>query len=282
MGFLRSVFISAFVAFLYLALGYALVELIRGMSPVGSWAGLAIATAGPAAFFTWVFLYQPARTSRHPLAITIVSGLGLAITMAMSFRYDTAAGIVHFWAGLAFIGWVLFVRWYSPFKNRNVIALSVGNKLPDFELQDIDNESVSSNSFRGKSHIFLFYRGNWCPYCNAQVREIAQRYREIKDAGAEVILISSQSQSKMRALAVRHNAPMVFLQDVENCAAKKLGILDEWGTPLGLQLLGYASDTTLPTVLITDESGQIIYSHQTDNYRLRPEPQEFLKILATK
>ena len=122
MAFLRSVFISAFVAYLFASALYALVELLRGMEPAWSWAGLLLASGAPAGFFAWVFLTRPARTAAHPLGISIASGLGLAITMATSWRYGDAAGVIHIWAGAALVSWVLFVRWYSPFTNRNALA----------------------------------------------------------------------------------------------------------------------------------------------------------------
>ena len=73
---------------------------------------------------------------------------------------------------------------------------------------------------------------------------------------------------------------MIFLRDADNAAARQLGIFAPWGTPMGVQLLGYDTDTVLPTVVITDADGNILYSHLTDNYRIRPEPAAFLDILA--
>jgi hypothetical protein len=46
-----------------------------------------------------------------------------------------------------------------------------------------------------------------------------------------------------------------------------------------MQMIGYESETVLPTVIITDETGKIIWTHQTDNYRVRPEPDVFLDVL---
>ncbi len=43
--------------------------------------------------------------------------------------------------------------------------------------------------------------------------------------------------------------------------------------------MGYDSDTVLPTVIITDEKGKIIFVDLTDNYRVRPEPETFLQII---
>ena len=70
--------------------------------------------------------------------------------------------------------------------------------------------------------------------------------------------------------------------DANNQVAQQLGIFAKNGLPLGLQVFGYENDTVLPTVLITDATGKIIFADLTDNYRMRPEPATFLAILDEK
>ena len=279
MNFLRSAFVSAFATYLAAASIFALVQLARGMDPILSWLGLALAALGPLTFFVWIMAAKPARTARHPVEYSIVSAMGLAIALAISWRYGTAAGTTHLWAGFALIGWIIYLRWYSPFKNRPVAALVPGSPLPEFSLQNTGGETVNSSLFRGRPHILLFYRGNWCPFCTAQIRELARQYRDLESAGAVVVLISPQPLTEHRKLAKRFDLPMQFLRDPGNKAAKILEIFAPWGSPMGMQLLGYDSHTVLPTVVICDERGVILYSHLTDNYRIRPEPAEFLKVL---
>jgi hypothetical protein len=57
--------------------------------------------------------------------------------------------------------------------------------------------------------------------------------------------------------------PFQFLVDPNNQAARQLGIAAKHGVPMGLQMSGYASETVLPTVLIADEKGQILFADQT-------------------
>ena len=49
-------------------------------------------------------------------------------------------------------------------------------------------------------------------------------------------------------------------------------------------MLGYDSETVLPTIIITNTNtkGHILWAHETDNYRIRPEPDTFLKVLREK
>jgi len=282
LNLLKSIFISGFVTWLAVVSLYAFTQLIRGSEPLISWLGLALAAFSPLVFFIKAFAFKSPRTPRHPVEYSVLSGLGLVVTMAMSFRYGQAAGAIHVWAGITLLAWLVYLRWYSVFRGRDAQALQVGSVLPEFRLESQDGHVVSSESFKAKSHLLVFYRGNWCPFCTAQIEELAAAYRRLKEKGISVILISPQSIKKNQALAARFDVPMIFLRDRQNAAAKQLGILHEWGTPMGMQVLGYESDTVLPTVVLTDEQGQIVFSDQTDNYRVRPEPTAIEALLSAK
>jgi peroxiredoxin len=285
LNLLKSIFISGFVSWLAIVSAYAFSQLLRGSEPLLSWLGLALAAFAPLVFFIKAFLFKSPRTPRHPVEFSILSGLGLAVAMAMSHRYGQAAGLIHVWAGATLLGWLAYLRWYSVFRGRDAKHLKVGTPLPDFQLESLDGHVVSSESFKAEPHLLLFYRGNWCPFCTAQIEELSAGYKKLQSMGVSVVLISSQSIKKNQALASRFDVPMVFLRDRDNMAAKQLGILHQWGTPMGLQMLGYDSDTVMPTVVLTDAQGQIVYTDQTDNYRVRPEPQDFeilLKVINEK
>jgi len=272
MNLLKSVFISFFISWLVILSLYAFTQLARGAEPSLSWLGLALAAFSPLVFFIKAFVFKSARTPRHPIEYSVLSGLGLAVTMVMSFRYGQTAGSIHVWAGLTLLGWLVYLRWYSVFRGRNARALQIGSQLPVFALETLDGHRVSSETFRSGRHLLLFYRGNWCPFCIAQIEELATHYQQLASKGINVILISPQPGKKNQQLAERFAIPMTFLRDPHNTAARQLGLLHQWGTPMGLQLLGYDSDTVMPTVIMTDTSGLIVMCDQTDNYRLRPEP----------
>ena len=61
--------------------------------------------------------------------------------------------------------------------------------------------------------------------------------------------------------------------------ARSLGIELENGPPFGMQALGYESETVLPTVIVVERGGRILWADETDNYRVRPEPETFIEIL---
>lgn len=277
MNLLKSVFISGFITWLTIVSLYALTQLVRGMDPMISWLGLAMCALSPLSFFINAFLFRSPRNARHPVEFTLLSALGLVLTLAMSYRFDRAAGVIHIWAGLTVIFWLAYLRWYSVFRGRDTSKLKVGSKLPEFRLETMEGHTVSSQSFMAEPHLILFYRGNWCPFCTAQIEELASSYQRLESAGIKVVLISPQPTRKNQAMAARFQLPMLFLRDRNCSAARQLGLLHRWGTPMGMQLLGYESDTVMPTVVLTDQYGKIVFCDQTDNYRVRPEPEAWLE-----
>ncbi|HEY9033855.1 MAG TPA: redoxin domain-containing protein, partial [Pseudomonadales bacterium] len=175
-------------------------------------------------------------------------------------------------------GGLLYQFWYSRFGREQSQALVVGQRLPSLQLADGDGKPVHTDQLAGPL-LLIFYRGNWCPLCMAQIREVAGQYRELHARGVTTLLVSPQPHENTASLAERFEVPFLFLVDEGNRVARQLGIVAENGLPAGLEVLGYDSDTVMPTVVMTNAAGVIIFSDQTDNYRVRPEPDVFIRIL---
>ncbi len=169
--------------------------------------------------------------------------------------------------------------WYSSFGRRHSRQLDVGQPLPVVEPKNTAGETISSASLADKPTVWIFYRGNWCPLCMAQIKEIAAQYQQIEELGVRVALVSPQPHKFTVGLAKKFDVAFEFLTDEGNRAARTLGIDHDFGVPMGMQVLGYANETVMPTVIITDTGGQILWVDETDNYRVRPEPDLFLKVL---
>lgn len=243
-----------------------------------AWAGSLLATGSFLGFFAWLMRGKAARTSGELRAIVVLTGVGAAMALFAALRGGPLLPLGYALV-IGFDGCIAYVYWYSRFRDRDRTTLAVGNALPAFTLKTADGHLIDSASLHGKVTLLLFYRGNWCPLCMAQIQEIAARYRELAQRGVQVLLVSPQPQDHSKALSARFDAPMQFLVDEGNAAAMALGIAAPDGLPMGLQAMGYNSDTVLPTVLLIDRDGRIAWNHLTDNYRLRPEPDTFIAVI---
>ncbi len=239
--------------------------------------GFAMVSVVPFGFFMFFMAFKPvARTSRSLTLFTLVMVVGVILVAGGVYRQQLP-GLYLYLSLVSVVLWLLYIYWYSALPEARG-QLKEGDTLP--ELNFIENgQEVSTASLRGKKVIYLFYRGNWCPLCMAQVKEITARYQELHSREVEVCLISPQPARLTRSLAAKMSVAFRFLTDKHNAMARTLQIDHQQGTPLGMEVFGYSSDTVLPTVIIADEEGRVVFVDQTDNYRLRPEPETFLQII---
>lgn len=243
-----------------------------------AWLGAALASVPLPLIVGRLTWMQVARTSDNLPILLFVCATGVMATVWEKFVQGTAGWWPLAAAFLSAALFVFYTFWYSTFGRRDSAELSVGNKLPAFELPDYRGRLHRSAELIGNPAVLLFYRGNWCPLCMAQISEIAARYREFVDLGINVWLISPQPDEMTRVLAERYEVPFEFLVDRGNRLANELNIAQPDGVPAGVAR-DYPRDTVLPTLVVTGPSGTIVFSDQTDNYRVRPEPDHFLAIL---
>ena len=246
-----------------------------------TWGGVLLVSAPFVLFIGAIMLFQNvARTSERFPALIV---LGVAGVVLASWGYARGGSPeAPLLAIGAWLGFLLYAYWYSSLDRQPGSELQVGSTLPEYKVTDVAGQSVSSSSFNDKPTIWIFFRGNWCPLCMAQIKEIAALYKELESLGVRIALVSPQPHKNTIALAKRFDVAFDFLTDVGNQAAVTLGIAHPNGLPTGLQALGYDSDTVLPTVIITDGGGRILWVHETDNYRVRPDPEVYLAVLRNK
>lgn len=252
---------------------YFIVPLVLGnvalltVGVITGWWGVAVTAAGQMLLFALIGMKRWRNLNAAPGLV--LAGVGVAISLTQG-----VGAIVLSLAGFGLL--LIYVLWYSKNGRTPSPLLKVGSALPVLSFTDLDGDSVSSASWSGTPTILLFYRGTWCPLCNVQVRELAEGYRDIAALGAQVVLVSPQPAEESAKLAARFDAPMRFLVDEDNAAARVLGIQHPGGAPIGI---APEVESVLPTAVVLDADGVIRLAHETDNYRFRPDPALFLESL---
>lgn len=274
----KSFFILPAVTLSIVILITALIMSFARSSERVAWLGAALASVPLPLIVGRLTWMRVARTSDHLPILMFVAAMGVIAAAWEKFVEGTAGWWPLAAALVSAALFALYTFWYSTFGRYDSPQLSVGNKLPEIELPDHRGRLHRSAELLGKPAVLLFYRGNWCPLCMAQISEIAARYREFVDLGIKVWLISPQPEEMSRVLAQRYDVPFEFLVDEDTRLAAELGIAQPNGVP-AVFARDYPPDTVLPTLVVTGPSGTIVFSDQTDNYRVRPEPDHFLAIL---
>src|SRR6187549_770415 len=74
-------------------------------------------------------------------------------------------------------------------------GLFINSKAPDFKLKDQRGAEVSLKELRKKGQtVVIFYRGNWCPYCNKQLKGLQDSLQLITAKGAQLVAITPEAK----------------------------------------------------------------------------------------
>ncbi|MBR7831131.1 peroxiredoxin family protein [Actinospica sp. MGRD01-02] len=84
--------------------------------------------------------------------------------------------------------------------------LNPGDQFPRLYVHTIDGADIDlPGAFAGDFGVVLFYRGSWCPYCNAQLRAFERAHDKLAEAGIRVVALSVDDAATTKELAAKHN-----------------------------------------------------------------------------
>jgi len=136
--------------------------------------------------------------------------------------------------------------------------LSPGDPFPRLTITTTDGQSLAiPDAFAGHFAVVLFYRGSWCPYCNAQLRAFERASEALADAGIRVAALSVDGQEATAALVAKHKLtfPVGYGADAEAVAALTGAFVNP--DPVYLQSTGFVLDPKGNVVVSVYSSGAI-------------------------
>ena len=128
---------------------------------------------------------------------------------------------------------------------------AVGETAPDFELPGPDGP-VKLSSYRGsKTVVLYFYPADNTVGCTVEACSFRDSYEDFKDAGAEVVGVSADSQASHKGFADKHRLPFLLLSDPGGEVHARYGVN---------KLLGVLADRV---TLVIDRAGVVRYVFQS-------------------
>ena len=226
--------------------------------PVGvAFAGAAVLATGGAA---WAWRYG------SPWPLWVVLGLSGVVVLAAALVF-----------GINAIGRV-------PTRG---IRIRVGDRLPEFEALTADGERWSSASVAGERVLLKFFRGEWCPFCQAELKRFNAMEAALSARGVRVIGISKDTPEVARRHRERDGLRFTLLCDPDLTVIRQFGLehrrsleISE-GPRLRLFGLSMASRPAIrhmaaPTTVLIDANGIIRFIDQTEDYKIRSSPARVL------
>ncbi|MGF1464360.1 MAG: peroxiredoxin-like family protein [Maricaulaceae bacterium] len=163
-----------------------------------------------------------------------------------------------------------------------------GAKWPEFALPNQDGQVVrASELLTNGSLVVSFFRGHWCPYCNTELKALAEAAPDFAEAGAYMVAISPQTVEHVRETHKKLDLPFDVLSDAHGDFSQTLGLrftlpedLQAIYKSFGIDLPAFNGDDswTLPMAarFVVGPDGMIIHADVNHDYTIRPEPQDTL------
>lgn len=173
---------------------------------------------------------------------------------------------------------------YVPWEDESVIKpLQPGKPMPAASVvQGADGKRFDLNAaVRSKPTLLIFYRGGWCPYCNAHLRELQNSVERLQAMGYQILAISTDTPEEVRKFNADRHLTYTLLSDTKLDVAAKFGLRykvskaymdhvktlpDGRATDMEAKNGGYL---LTPGAFIMDTKGVIRFSYVNNNYSVR-------------
>jgi peroxiredoxin len=136
--------------------------------------------------------------------------------------------------------------------------LSPGDRFPALSLALPGGESLAlPGALAGGFGVVLFYRGSWCPYCNAQLYGFQRASGRLAELGTKVVALSVDDEATTQELIDNHGLmfPVGHGADARMIAQVTGAFINE--DPLFVQSTGFVLDPGGRVVVSVYSSGAI-------------------------
>ncbi len=151
-------------------------------------------------------------------------------------------------------------------------TVDIGRVAPNFTL--LDTTGTPHNLLETAAErplILVFYRGDWCPWCQLQMKQLAGIYPELQKRGVALWAISPQTNEKNIAFKEKREIPFPILDD------SALAVIGGWG--LEDELDPHQEHIPYPTTYIIAQGGRVYWRRLGQRPDDRPTPGEIMAAL---
>ncbi len=171
-------------------------------------------------------------------------------------------------------------------------GLAVNQQAPEFAALDQNGKTISlKNLLNHGAVVLIFYRGEWCPFCNKRLMELEKSLSQFTSRGASVVAVTPQKPEYIVKTIQKTNAHFSILHDAGlkimksyDVAYKVDGRALERYKKMSLDfnvINGEENSENLPVpaVYVINKQGKIVYRYFDIDYRNSAPIEVILKYL---
>jgi peroxiredoxin len=170
-------------------------------------------------------------------------------------------------------------------------GLFIASKAPDFRAKDQHGTEIRlKDLLKDGKVVLVFYRGEWCPYCNKELAGLQDSLQFIKDKKATLIAVSPEKPENILKTVEKTKAEYSILYDEGLKIMKAYDVKFEVpentltryrNAGIDIEKINGTNGKYLPVpaVFIIDKESTVIYRFFEPDYKKRPSVLEILNNL---
>jgi peroxiredoxin len=136
--------------------------------------------------------------------------------------------------------------------------LNPGDHFPPIPLTPVDGDSIHlPDALAGHFAVVLFYRGSWCPYCNAQLRAFQRATDKLNGLDVNVVALSVDDKAATRELIAKHTLTFPVGHSADAAAIHEATGAFVNADPVHLQSTGFVLNPDGDVIVSVYSSGAI-------------------------
>ena len=132
-------------------------------------------------------------------------------------------------------------------------TLKVGDKAPEFQVLNQNENPVKSSELKGRAYILFFYPRASTPGCTAEACSLNDKFSELRKSGFEIFGVSEDTPAKQMKFKEKYGFTYDLLADTEHQLIDAYGV---WGPK---KFMGKEYDGLHRTTFIINADGIISY-----------------------
>ena len=131
------------------------------------------------------------------------------------------------------------------------MAQQIGEKAPDFKLQDQFGDLHKLSDYLGKKVILYFYPKDNTPGCTTEACNFRDNYALFRAKGLQILGVSADNVKSHKGFQEKFSLPFLLLADTEHAVSESYGV---WQLK---KMMGKEYYGIVRTTFVIDEEGKI-------------------------
>jgi len=170
-------------------------------------------------------------------------------------------------------------------------GLNVNDQAPGFSAKNQEGKVINlKDQLKNGAVVLIFYRGEWCPYCNKQLKNLEDSLSLITAKGGTLIAVTPEKPGNIIKTIGKTKVTYPVLFDDGLKIMKSYDVAFAVDTKTIERYKGYGIDFNdvngsnganlpVPAVYVINKKGKIVYKYFDANYKNRASVQDILNHL---